>query len=583
MEREKIVTLIQPVDVREEQGVHILKYVKTDPDVIRNTLFLEDTVRAFELPTGDSAKRRYILDTPNRDSALRAAAALLSLTAARDSAPDEDGDETLDMLLWNEDSETDGSSYDCHIVRQEELAERDEHEFPFLMAVFPKGQENNVSREVSDADFLFVECGAQIDRKFFDILEHLTSRMVMLWVRDVSTCRTELEQLMFGQGFCVINVQKPEDDYYVRLMSGYLELCGYKTDDTVEPCGLVRRLFQYRNQYFETEDLFRYVDRAVSEMKKRETEILSDRDFLLPCICEKEEPEKRLDKMIGLHDVKRQIRKAYAERIVRTRMGQGASPVTGYNLAFAGPPGTGKSVVAALYAEILAKERVTSGAFVNASRSDIIGEYLGHTAPKIKKLFDNADGGVLFVDEAGGMIGHDDFTREAVTEFVRFMEQRPQTTVIFATYPDKMEAFLDQDPGLRSRITRVIDFPSYTDEELLRIMRLMAENEGFEIEEGNDSFIRAFLGRMRQTAGENFGNAREVRRFLQTAFANSCLRTLEEEKTTGEKGVPVIRRADMEQAARELAQGKKPAHRMGFRMNEQDAITGKETCNADKR
>ena len=98
--------------------------------------------------------------------------------------------------------------------------------------------------------------------------------------------------------------------------------------------------------------------------------------------------------------------------------------------------------MAALYAEILSKARVTSGAFVSASRADIVGQYLEHTAPKIKKLFDKADGGILFVDEAGGMSGNDEFTKEAVTEFVRFMEQRPQTTVIFATYPDKMEEFL---------------------------------------------------------------------------------------------------------------------------------------------
>ena len=379
---------------------------------------------------------------------------------------------------------------------------------------------------------------------------------------------------MFEQGYRIIRVPRPEPSYYEDLLKEYLSLCGYGQEENLDLQELTGRLMRYRNQYFEMNDIFRFVDQAMTNAEIRRSHFLSVEDFTLPRIREQEEPEERLKRMIGLKEVKRQIEKVCAERIIQgNRTGMDLKP-SGYNLAFAGPPGTGKSVVAALYAEILSKARATSGAFVSASRADIVGQYLGHTAPKIRKLFDKADGGVLFVDEAGGMTGTDDYTREAVTEFVRFMEQRPQTTVIFATYPDKMESFLNQDPGLKSRISRVIRFPSYTDEELLQILRLMAETEGCTIEEGNEEFIRSFFGKMRQLQGESFGNAREARRFLKSSFSNYCVRALNEKRQNGNEPDFMIRRSEMEQAARDILPGRRPVYKIGFRISEQG--TGKE-------
>ncbi len=566
MDTEKIRSFIQPVVVQETNGNHILRCERTDPDVIARASHLADTVRVFRTPLMSGVSRRYILHAPDRDLALQAAAALLSLTAACDEESPQGEEQEWDDILWD-DPEQDDSGYDCLIRRQDEFVKDAGDEMGAVISFITSENRQGEDNE-ADPDFLFIDCGDEFSEKLPEKLAFMSSRMVMLWVRNISVCRFELEQLMFDQGYRIIHIPRPELSYYEEVLREYLVLCGYDRKKHPDCRELIEKLLRYRNQRFELNDIFRFADRAILNAGMKQSQTLSENDFALPRIREREEPEDRLKKMIGLKEVKNQIEKVCAERILLGEKEGTDFMHTGYNLAFAGPPGTGKSVVAALYAEILSKTRVTSGAFVSASRADIVGQYLGHTAPKIKKLFDKADGGVLFVDEAGGMSGNDEFTKEAVTEFVRFMEQRPQTTVIFATYPDKMEEFLNQDPGLRSRISRVIHFPSYTDGELLQILYLMTEKERCTIEEGNEELIRSFFGKMRTQQGESFGNAREARRFLKASFSNYCVRALGEKRKNGGKPDFVIRRSELEQAVRDILPGRRQMHKIGFRMSE---------------
>ena len=567
MDTEKIRSFIQPVVVQETDGNHILRCERTDPDVIARAAHLADTVRVFRTPLMNGAGRKYILHAPDRNLALQAAAALLSLTAACDEASLQGEEEEWNDMLWD-DPDQDDSGYDCLIRGQDDLVKDSGDEMGAVISLITSENRQSEDGE-TDPDFLFIDCGDEFSEKLPEKLEFVTSRMVMLWVRNISLHRFELEQLMFDQGYRIIHIPRPEFSYYEEVLKEYLILCGYGREKHPDCRKLIGKLLRYRNQRFEINDIFRFADQAILNAAMRQRNTLSENDFVLPHIKEREEPEDRLKKMIGLKEVKSQIEKVCAERILLGERGNVNFMRTGYNLAFAGPPGTGKSEVAALYAEILSKARVTSGAFVNASRADIVGQYLGHTAPKIKKLFDKADGGVLFVDEAGGMSGDDEFTKEAVTEFVRFMEQRPQTTVIFATYPDKMEDFLNQDPGLKSRISRVINFPSYTDGELLQILYLMAERECCSIEEGNEEFIRSFFGKMRVREEESFGNAREARRFLKASISNYCVRALNEKRRDGREPDFVIRKSEMEQAARDILPGRRQLHKIGFRIPEQ--------------
>ena len=257
---------------------------------------------------------------------------------------------------------------------------------------------------------------------------------------------------------------------------------------------------KFRGDYFSENDIFIYVDRAIEQneqekqaQKEREQKgkspkhkRLSEEDFSLPEIAVKESSQELIDQMIGLKKIKQQIEKLCAVRTVQELYGikEKGQRNTHHNLAFAGAPGTGKSEVARLYSRILAERQVTNGRFVSAKRADMIGKYIGHTAPKIQKLFEQAEGGVLFIDEAGSLTADDDFTCEAVTELLRFMEENPQTTVIFATYPEKMQEFLNKDAGLTSRISKVLYFPSYSEEELVRIFFHLVKKSGWNIEEG---------------------------------------------------------------------------------------------------
>lgn len=568
MDKKKIRSIIQPVMLQEVNGKCMLKCERTDPQVIARAPHLADVVGVFQLPLQSGASRRYILQAPDRDLAYQAAAALLSLTAASDNAyPQEEQD--LDEILWEEFRQED-SSYDCVIRSQDDFVQEPREEMMAVISIV-RSQDSQEEEKQEDPDFLFVDCGEVFHKKLSEKLSFLSSRMILLWVKNVSVCRLELEQLMFEQGYRMIQVPKPEPSYYEEVMREYLTLCGYSQQDYPDLREPVRRLMQYRNQYFQMNDIFRFADQAMLHAETRQSPALSVEDFRLPRIGVREEPEERLRNMIGLEEVKRQIEKVCAERILLENRKDMRLMQTGYHLAFAGPPGTGKSEVAALYAQILARSQVTNGAFISASRADIIGQYLGHTAPKIKELFHKADGGVLFIDEVGGMCGTDDYTREAVTEFVRFMEQCPQTTVVFATYPDQMERFLNQDPGLKSRISRVIYFPPYTDGELLQILYCMAEKEGLGIEEGNEAFIRDVWKKLRIHQGESFGNAREVRRFLKASFSNYCVRAWREKRKEEKKPDFVITRSEMEEALRDLLPKRRKAQSIGFQVCGQEA------------
>ena len=197
------------------------------------------------------------------------------------------------------------------------------------------------------------------------------------------------------------------------------------------------------------------------------------------------------------------------------------------NMAFSGPPGTGKSVVARLVAQILREEGVGTGRFVEAGREQLIGSYLGQTSPKVAALFEKARGGVLFIDEAGALLnarGDDIYAAEAVNALVRHMELHPETVVIFATYPQEMEQLLASNPGLSSRVARVLDFPGYSDAELLGILEFLARAEGERIPPEAGETCLEFFRQLRQQKGDCFGNGREARRLYQAAVEELALR-----------------------------------------------------------
>ena len=231
-------------------------------------------------------------------------------------------------------------------------------------------------------------------------------------------------------------------------------------------------------------------------------------------------PYDDLQKMVGLSEIKLLVDEMIdAGKIRKLRAGMGLSAQkTSLHMVFTGNPGSAKTTVARLIAQILRKEDILdSGEFVECGRADLIAKYVGWTARNVRAKFREAKGGVLFIDEAYSLVDDSrSFADEAINTIVQEMENhRDDVIVIFAGYPGKMEEFLGKNEGLRSRIAFHLDFPDYTPDEMVKILLLMSEQRGYKIEKAAVEKCRLIFERACRE--EDFGNGRFVRNLLEQA------------------------------------------------------------------
>jgi probable Rubsico expression protein CbbX len=226
--------------------------------------------------------------------------------------------------------------------------------------------------------------------------------------------------------------------------------------------------------------------------------------------------------LVGLVPVKTRIREVASLLIVdtlRRRFGLEAERPS-LHMCFTGSPGTGKTTVAMRMAEILHRlGYIANGHLVAVTRDDLVGQYIGHTAPKTREVLKRAIGGVLFIDEAYYLYRAEnerDYGQEAIEILLQIMEnQREDIVVILAGYRDRMESFFESNPGMGSRIAHHIDFPDYTVDELQAIAALMLERQGYVLAEPARDAFRQLLER--RMAMPRFANARSVRNALERA------------------------------------------------------------------
>jgi len=226
--------------------------------------------------------------------------------------------------------------------------------------------------------------------------------------------------------------------------------------------------------------------------------------------------------LIGLRPVKARIREIAALLVVdraRQQVGLETKPPS-LHMSFTGRPGTGKTTVAARMSKILhGLGYVRKGHVVTATRDDLVGQYIGHTAPKTREMLKKAMGGVLFIDEAYYLYRPEnerDYGAEAIEILLQVMENnRDDLVVIFAGYKDRMDIFYQSNPGLSSRVANHIDFPDYSAEELLAIAQLVLAAENYRFSEEATAAFADYIHRRMQLPF--FANARSIRNAIDRA------------------------------------------------------------------
>jgi probable Rubsico expression protein CbbX len=226
--------------------------------------------------------------------------------------------------------------------------------------------------------------------------------------------------------------------------------------------------------------------------------------------------------LVGLVPVKTRIREIAALLLVdrvRARFGLAADPPS-LHMCFTGNPGTGKTTVALRMAELLHRlGYLRRGHVVSVTRDDLVGQYVGHTAPKTKEVLKRATGGVLFIDEAYYLYRAEnerDYGSESIEILLQFMENhRDDLVVILAGYADRMDTFFTSNPGMSSRIAHHLEFPDYTLDELAAIGALILERQRYRLSPGAEETFREYLAR--RMTQPRFANARSVRNALERA------------------------------------------------------------------
>lgn len=265
---------------------------------------------------------------------------------------------------------------------------------------------------------------------------------------------------------------------------------------------------------------------------------------------------EELDGLIGLDKVKYDVRSLMNFiKVANMRKRKGLKvPTISYHLVFTGNPGTGKTTIARLVAQIYYKMGLlTKGQMIETDRSALVAGYLGQTAIKTQKVIQEALGGVLFIDEAYALAGdeEDSYGKEAIETLLKGMEDhRDDLVVIVAGYDELMHKFIDSNPGLRSRFNKYFHFPDYNGDELVKIFERFCENNGYAISSETTEILLEQFKKVYEVREEHFGNARAIRNVFETAICHQANRIAEQENVS-EEDLVILTKEDVQLALEE--------------------------------
>ena len=298
----------------------------------------------------------------------------------------------------------------------------------------------------------------------------------------------------------------------------------------------------------EMEEKERALDREAPKTQAEQSPETPDLDELL----------EELDSLVGLDEIKKNVRSLInLAKVRKLREEQGLpTPAMSLHLVFMGNPGTGKTTVARLIAQLYHAIGVLSkGQLVEVDRSGLVAGFVGQTAIKTDEAVKRALGGVLFIDEAYSLVskdGENDFGHEAVETILKAMEDnRDDFVVIVAGYEDLMEDFIASNPGLESRFNRYFLFEDYTGEQLFEIFLSMCRKNQYRLTAEAQDYMKEFLSGMYERRDGNFGNARDVRNIFENVISVHADRVAGLEKA-GKRELTIVIRQDTQQASEML-------------------------------
>jgi AAA+ superfamily predicted ATPase len=275
--------------------------------------------------------------------------------------------------------------------------------------------------------------------------------------------------------------------------------------------------------------------------KRADVEMKQVKKEQVPLSGDETNPLEELQTLIGLTEVKEEVSSlANFVKIQKEREKKGLKPVgLSYHCVFTGNPGTGKTTVARILAEIYRNLGILKkGHLVETDRSGLVAEYVGQTAVKTNKIIDSALDGVLFIDEAYSLVqgGGSDYGQEAIATLLKRMEdERDRLVVILAGYSEDMKRFINSNPGLQSRFNRYIHFADYTSNELKQIFMLNVQKNQYKLDSDGQSLLTQILTIAVEHKDKNFGNGRFVRNLFEKTIQNQAMRLSSQPSITTEE------------------------------------------------
>ncbi len=351
--------------------------------------------------------------------------------------------------------------------------------------------------------------------------------------------------------------------------------------DNINPQTAKKMLFEKAEQFgvSQDKDLLTLTQPKYSQQEIDDlfdTWLVKKREELFPQYQQKkqigESQEEPLQSLIGLQSVKNDISKIVAsfdaKKLRESR--KKATAKAHCNMVFYGNPGTAKSTVAKLFSNILIEKKIIEGKFIEVSRSDLVQPFQGGTSKRVKECFEDAIGGILFIDEAYSIYNSnqkDDFGFECLTQIVYEMEEhKNDVIVIMAGYKDLMNQFIESNHGLKSRIDFEISFPDYDNEELYQIFEQMAKKEELLLDPLAKTILLELFEKGRKIEGKSFGNGRFARKIFNQAKLNQSSRIMNSENVSNisDEELQTLLPKDFENLSNELFDESEKQHQFGF-------------------